>query len=123
MDDTGAQRSGFFPENLRRAGTARRFRVPEERVAIIYPGIDLDEYDRPNAYENAGVGLIPGTAPEHKVVMYVGSIVHPNQGLPILSNALPQVFRAAPEARCVLVGALPRRPSAIARRSVRTAIG
>jgi glycosyltransferase involved in cell wall biosynthesis len=78
--------------------------VPEERVAIIYPGIDLGEYDQPGGFGNAGAGLIPGIDPEHKVVMYVGSIVHPNQGVPILIDALPQVFRAVPEARCVLVG-------------------
>ena len=36
--------------------------------------------------------------------MYVGSIVHPNQGVPILIEALPRVFAAMPEARCVLVG-------------------
>jgi glycosyltransferase involved in cell wall biosynthesis len=36
--------------------------------------------------------------------MYVGSIVHPNQGVPILIDALPEVFARVPEARCVLVG-------------------
>ena len=59
----------------------------------------LDEYDRPGA-----PAAIAGIGPEHKVVMYVGSIVHPNQGVPILVDALPRVFRALPEARCVLVG-------------------
>jgi glycosyltransferase involved in cell wall biosynthesis len=73
--------------------------VPAERVSIIYPGIDLGEYDRPG-----DPAEIAGIAPEHKVVMYVGSIVHPNQGVPILIDALPHVFRAVPEARCVLVG-------------------
>ena len=73
--------------------------VPAEKVAIIYPGIDLDEYDRPGA-----PATIAGVGPEHKVVMYVGSIVHPNQGVPVLIDALPHVFRASPEARCVLVG-------------------
>ena len=46
----------------------------------------------------------PGIGPEHKVIMYVGSIVHPNQGVPILIEALPRIFDAMPEARCVLVG-------------------
>ena len=36
--------------------------------------------------------------------MYVGSIVHPNQGVPLLIESLPSVFEALPEARCVLVG-------------------
>jgi glycosyltransferase involved in cell wall biosynthesis len=74
-------------------------RVPADRVSIIYPGIDLAEYDRPSAPVS-----IPGIGPEHKVIMYVGSIVHPNQGVPILIEALPRVFEALPEARCVLVG-------------------
>ena len=73
--------------------------VPTERMTVIYPGIDLGEYDRPG--EPAS---IDGIGPEHKVVMYVGSIVHPNQGVPLLVESLPRVFEAVPEARCVLVG-------------------
>ncbi len=73
--------------------------VPAERVNVIYPGIDLAEYDGPTS-----VATIPGIDPEHKVVMYVGSIVHPNQGVPILIDSLPRVFQAVPTARCVLVG-------------------
>jgi glycosyltransferase involved in cell wall biosynthesis len=73
--------------------------VPAQRVSVIYPGIDLAEYDRPGS-----IATIPGVEPEHKVVMYVGSIVHPNQGVPILIEALPRVFEAVPAARCVLVG-------------------
>jgi glycosyltransferase involved in cell wall biosynthesis len=75
--------------------------VPAERVSVIYPGVDLGEFERPSA---AAGGAVPGVGPEHKVVMYVGSIVHPNQGVPILIDALPRVFDAVPEARCVLVG-------------------
>jgi D-inositol-3-phosphate glycosyltransferase len=74
--------------------------VPTERVSVIYPGIDLAEYDAPAKADT----IIPGVGPEHKVVMYVGSIIHPNQGVPILIEALPRLFEAVPEARCVLVG-------------------
>ena len=73
--------------------------VPEDRVSVIYPGIDLAEYDGP-----AEPATIPGVSGDHKVVMYVGSIVHPNQGVPILIEALPRIFAAVPESRCVLVG-------------------
>jgi D-inositol-3-phosphate glycosyltransferase len=73
--------------------------VPSERVSVIYPGIDLAEYEAPSA-----PATISGIEPEHKVVMYVGSIVHPNQGVPILIEALPRVFAEVPAARCVLVG-------------------
>ncbi|WP_422923673.1 glycosyltransferase family 4 protein [Singulisphaera sp. PoT] len=74
-------------------------KVPSERVSVIYPGIDLGEFERPS-----DPVTIPGVGPEHKVIMYVGSIVHPNQGVPILISALPQIFAECPDARCVLVG-------------------
>ncbi len=75
--------------------------VPAEKVTVIYPGIDLGEYDRPGPSTPAE---IPGIGVEHKVVMYVGSIVHPNQGVSLLIDALPAVFEREPLARCVLVG-------------------
>jgi glycosyltransferase involved in cell wall biosynthesis len=73
--------------------------VPDERVSVIYPGIDLGEYEAPGP-----PAAIPGVGPEHQVVMYVGSIVHPNQGVPVLIAALPRLFAALPASRCVLVG-------------------
>jgi glycosyltransferase involved in cell wall biosynthesis len=73
--------------------------VEPERVSVIYPGIDLAEYDNPGPPVE-----IPGVGPEHRVVMYVGSIVHPNQGVPLLIEAMPEVLARRPEARCVLVG-------------------
>ena len=73
--------------------------VPADRVSVIYPGIDLGEYDRPTSSAE-----IPGVAADQPVIMYVGSIVHPNQGVPILIAALPRIFASRPDARCVLVG-------------------
>jgi glycosyltransferase involved in cell wall biosynthesis len=73
--------------------------VPPDRVSVIYPGIDLAEYERPGPPAS-----IPCVMPEHKVIMYIGSIVHPNQGVPILIEALPRIFESRPDARCVLVG-------------------
>jgi glycosyltransferase involved in cell wall biosynthesis len=73
--------------------------VPEDRVSVIYPGIDLAEYEEPGE-----PAWIPGVDSSQKVIMYVGSIVHPNQGVPILIDALPRVFAALPDSRCVLVG-------------------
>src|SRR5205823_4087801 len=70
-----------------------------ERVSVIYPGIDLAEYRRPGP-----PAAIPGVGRDDEVVMYVGSIVHPNQGVPVLVDALPAVFARRPRARCVLVG-------------------
>ncbi len=73
--------------------------VPADKVSVIYPGIDLAEYQTPGA-----PATIAGIGPDDEVVMYVGSIVHPNQGVPILIDALPRIFSRRPAARCVLVG-------------------
>ncbi|MFO0956500.1 MAG: glycosyltransferase family 4 protein [Isosphaeraceae bacterium] len=73
--------------------------VPADRVRVIYPGIDLAEFP-----PDGVPAEIPGVGPDHRVVMYIGSIVHPNQGVPLLIEALPRVFRDSPQARCVLVG-------------------
>jgi D-inositol-3-phosphate glycosyltransferase len=73
--------------------------VPEDRVHVIYPGIDLAAYE-----EHGEPAQIPGVNDEHKVIMYVGGIVHANQGVPILIESLPSVFGSLPQARCVLVG-------------------
>jgi D-inositol-3-phosphate glycosyltransferase len=73
--------------------------IPADRIHTIYPGIDMSEYD--HAFSPYPV---PGLEPEHQVVMYIGSIVHPNQGVPLLIDALPAIFAANPLARCVLVG-------------------
>ncbi len=73
--------------------------VPADRVSVIYPGIDLGEYDRPTPPAE-----IPGVDVNTPVIMYVGSIVHPNQGVPILIDALPRIFASRPDSACVLVG-------------------
>lgn len=73
--------------------------VPRDRVRVIYPGIDLAEFP-----PDGQPAEVPGIGPEHQVVMYIGSIVHPNQGVPLLIDALPRIFEARPNARCVLVG-------------------
>ena len=85
-------------EQVRRVMVEEK-RVPRDRVTIIYPGIDLGEYAQPG--EPASIA---GIGPEHQVIMYVGSIVHPNQGVPLLIRSLPAVFKQIPNARCVLVG-------------------
>jgi glycosyltransferase involved in cell wall biosynthesis len=74
--------------------------IPAERVHVIYPGIDLSEYEHS---DNRSIA-IPGIESHHKVFMYIGSIVHPNQGVPLLIDAATRVFDAIPDARCVLTG-------------------
>lgn len=73
--------------------------VNPDRVSIIYPGIDLAEYAGPRERIT-----IPGIGPGDRIVMYIGSILHPNQGVPLLIESLPILFARHPEVRCVLVG-------------------
>ena len=73
--------------------------VPADRVSVIHPGLDLSPYRVPGPPAE-----ISGIRPDDQVIMYIGNIVHPNQGVPILIEALPRIFAANPRARCVLVG-------------------
>ena len=73
--------------------------VPADRVSVIHPGLDL------SPYRAAGPPAeVSGIRPDDQVIMYIGNIAHPNQGVPILIEALPRIFAANPRARCVLVG-------------------
>lgn len=73
--------------------------VPAARVSVIYPGIDISEFDRVSE-----PARVPGISENQRIIMYIGSIVHPNQGVPLLIDALPRVFRTHSDAVCVLVG-------------------
>ncbi|MDB5353065.1 MAG: glycosyltransferase [Planctomycetota bacterium] len=73
--------------------------VPADRVSVIHPGLDLSPYR-----QSGPPTQIPGIKPDDQVIMYIGNIMHPNQGVPILIEALTRIFAARPQARCVLVG-------------------
>lgn len=73
--------------------------VPEGRAFVIHPTLELSEYDRPGPPAE-----IPGVGPDDRVIMYIGNLEHPNQGVPVLVDALPRVFDAVADAKCVLVG-------------------
>ena len=87
--------------------------VDPSRVSVIYPGIDLGEYDAPSAPAE-----IPGVGPGDEVVMYVGSIVHPNQGVPLLVRG-PAAAVFGRNARRPAASSSAARP----RRATATAIG
>ena len=94
--------------------------VPADRVSVIYPGIDLAEYERPGHRQPR----FPGSVPTHKVVMYVGSIVHPNQGVPILIECVcPRSSRRVPTPGACWSAAPPRPASATEPSSDPTATG
>ena len=71
-------------------GEAVRHVVVEEKgVAGRASRSSIRESTWPSTTVAEHPAVIPGVGPEHKVVMYVGSIVHPNQGVPVLIDALP----------------------------------
>ena len=72
--------------------------IEASKVNVIYPGVDLGEF------AGDSVADIDGVEDDHKVIMFVGNIAWPNQGVPLLIDALARVFSSVSEARCVLVG-------------------
>ena len=73
--------------------------VPADRVSVIYPGIDLAEYDRPGP-----PAAIPASVPSTRSSCTSAASSTPTRACPILIEALPGIFESRPDARCVLVG-------------------
>ena len=91
-----SHRAGRASQAGRRHGEGRSGRPGERDLSGHRP--------RPSTSVPADRRRSPACGPENKVIMYIGSIVHPNQGVPILIEALPRIFESRPDARCVLVG-------------------
>ncbi|MEW6750749.1 MAG: glycosyltransferase family 4 protein [Candidatus Latescibacterota bacterium] len=74
--------------------------VPEERLLVINPGIDLERFSRP--VDRQAVRRGRGWA-DRRVVLSVGRLV-PRKGQDTLIRALPQVQRAVPAVRYAIAG-------------------
>ncbi len=86
-----------------KADILRLFDVPEERVEVIYNGIDPDEY-RPTA--NRAILEKRGVDPDTPFVLFVGRITR-QKGLVHLVNAIPHLD---PGAQVVLCAGAPDTP-------------
>ncbi len=96
----------------------------EEKGRSRRPGDDHLPRDRPRRICPArACGDHPRDRPDHQVVMYVGSIVHPNQGVPLLVESLPGSSRRCPTPGASWSADRPRRASSIARSWASSATG
>jgi glycosyltransferase involved in cell wall biosynthesis len=69
----------------------RTYRVPEQRIRVIAPGIDLDRFSK------------PGQSKASPVVLCVRRLER-RMGIHVLLRCWPQVIAAHPDARLVIVG-------------------
>jgi len=93
--------AGVSPTRWQRASYPAR---EQARIRVIHEGIDL-ELVRPDP--GAALRLADGTALSRsdKVVTYVSRQLEPYRGFHVFMRALPELQRAIPDARFVIVGA------------------
>ena len=81
--------------------------MPEERIEVLYPGVDLDRLSR--WVDQGKVKLQWKVGPFDPLVLFVGEMAHP-QGPDLLLEAAFDIVQAHPQARFIFVGDGPLRP-------------
>ena len=81
----------------------QRYAVPEERIEIVYNGVDLQRFHPRNAERGAALRTALGLAPDQFVVLFVGNGFG-RKGLARLLDGLPALLGERPNARLVVVG-------------------
>ena len=82
-----------------------RYRLPPERVQVVYPGHDGGRFAAPPAAARDALGLPPGAA----VIAMVGRLVSAQKGQDLLLRAMPEIRRQCPEALLLIAGDGPDR--------------
>jgi glycosyltransferase involved in cell wall biosynthesis len=78
----------------------RRYRLPGERVQVVYPGHDRGRFAAPPAAALHALGLPPGA----RVVAMVGRLVSVQKGQDLLLHAMPEIRLHCPPAVLLIVG-------------------
>jgi len=81
----------------------RHFHPPEERVRLIYNGIDLERFHPPSAGQREEARRKLGLSPDHLALGNAGRISHA-KGWDILLRALAPLMRENPRLRLVIIG-------------------
>jgi glycosyltransferase involved in cell wall biosynthesis len=81
------------------------YRVPPDKVEVIYNGVDLELYrpDGPCSVPAVSRVAASGVAESDPLVLFVGRLV-PKKGLQHLIAAFPSILARVPNARCLVVG-------------------
>jgi UDP-glucose:(heptosyl)LPS alpha-1,3-glucosyltransferase len=89
----------------------RRYAVPEQRVAVIYNGVDLQRF-HPRLRVSRGQDLrrACGFSEDDVVVLFLGT-GYGRKGLGRVLEAFPELLRARPQARLLVVGYDSARPA------------
>lgn len=92
-----------------RADAIRRHAIPDERIHVVYNGVDLDRFDR-EAHRQAGERLRTelGIRPEHRLLLFVGSSFG-RKGLDAVLDAIVRLAPTRPDFRLLVVGGDSRR--------------
>ncbi len=78
----------------------RIFQLPGDKIRVVPNGVDLRRYQR---VEAKGLSRDLFAAPEEKIVLFVGRLVH-EKGAHILLEAVPKILSRYPRARFIIAG-------------------
>jgi glycosyltransferase involved in cell wall biosynthesis len=81
----------------------RKERVPEERISIIYNGVDLDRFTVPDQSARSAARAALGLTSEHFVIG-MSAAFRPEKDHALLFQAFREFHRRHPTARLVLIG-------------------
>jgi glycosyltransferase involved in cell wall biosynthesis len=85
---------------------ARKEGVPQDRMSIIYNGVDLEKFAVPDQAARAAARATLGLSPEHFVIG-MSAAFRPEKDHALLLQAFREFHRRHPSARLVLIGAGP----------------
>jgi glycosyltransferase involved in cell wall biosynthesis len=96
--------AGISPTQWQSGAFPARFR---ERITVVHDGIDTDRL-QPNAHSSIEIALQGGQrirlTREDEVITFVNRNLEPYRGFHVFMRALPEILRARPRARVLIVG-------------------
>lgn len=81
----------------------RRYDVPDDRIEVVYNGVDLERFNPRHAERGEALRRALGLTPDQFVILFVGNGFG-RKGLARLVDAMPLLLGARPSARLVVVG-------------------
>ena len=82
-----------------RDGLIEQDHLLPDKVCVVYNGVDLDRFHAPADRAK----LFPGSK-ENKLIVLVGNMITDVKGHPVLISAAPEIVKAHPQTKFVLVG-------------------
>lgn len=89
--------------NFMQREVARQFNVPNDKIDVIYNGVNAEKFDFPWEEEEKVAFRANFAMPHEKIVLYVGRFVR-EKGIQLLLESASAILAVEPDAKFVIVG-------------------